>query len=311
MTIETPAAIAPGWYPDPAGSPQVRWWDGASWTDHLALSPVPESVPQPVAPAASATPVVERAYSFNGASSAQPLRFDPTAIRNSRGPISNRSAWTSLILGAFALTLVLVHLVAGQGGYIVTLSSITSIIWGIRALVRRSNGQSTNLWAPILGMLMGLTAATLSLLMLAGLFQPTGTAPAATVHTSTTGGAMVPYISAEARVFPNSPSLTSIESTAGSIAQKIQDKYAGGNDISTDPNAFPVAITAGSGSAVTLPDGEVVGQVPSGIKFQYIAENSGFALTFTDPSTSESVDYASYSSNHFTAQCLATDQTCQ
>jgi len=41
-----------GWYPDPAGSPQQRWWDGRQWSDSLQpVSVTPEPVtPEPVAP---------------------------------------------------------------------------------------------------------------------------------------------------------------------------------------------------------------------------------------------------------------------
>jgi len=31
-------SIAAGWHPDPSGRWQVRWWDGAAWTDHVASS---------------------------------------------------------------------------------------------------------------------------------------------------------------------------------------------------------------------------------------------------------------------------------
>jgi hypothetical protein len=30
------ALVPAGWYPDPAGSPRRRWWDGRYWTDRLA-----------------------------------------------------------------------------------------------------------------------------------------------------------------------------------------------------------------------------------------------------------------------------------
>jgi hypothetical protein len=28
------AAPAAGWYPDPSGGPELRYWDGARWTEH-------------------------------------------------------------------------------------------------------------------------------------------------------------------------------------------------------------------------------------------------------------------------------------
>lgn len=37
---------APGWYPDPAGQPGMRWFDGRSWTNHTANIPQ-RPAPQP------------------------------------------------------------------------------------------------------------------------------------------------------------------------------------------------------------------------------------------------------------------------
>jgi hypothetical protein len=37
MTAPTPA---PGWYPDPNGAPQLRYWNGQVWTDHTASAPI-------------------------------------------------------------------------------------------------------------------------------------------------------------------------------------------------------------------------------------------------------------------------------
>src|SRR4051812_26299132 len=33
MTIPSVPPAPAGWYPDPAGSPRNRWWDGTQWTE--------------------------------------------------------------------------------------------------------------------------------------------------------------------------------------------------------------------------------------------------------------------------------------
>lgn len=57
-TVDTheAAATAPaGWYHDPLGLPQVRWWNGMMWTNEVQ-SPRPEIQVS----AAYRTPVVDR-----------------------------------------------------------------------------------------------------------------------------------------------------------------------------------------------------------------------------------------------------------
>lgn len=35
MTEPTSSNVPAGWYPDPAGGPHSRWWDGVQWTEHF------------------------------------------------------------------------------------------------------------------------------------------------------------------------------------------------------------------------------------------------------------------------------------
>ena len=51
-----------GWYADPAGTGQLRWWDGAQWTDRFQAAPAAnaaQAVPQPANTTAQFTPVAQ------------------------------------------------------------------------------------------------------------------------------------------------------------------------------------------------------------------------------------------------------------
>lgn len=42
------AVLVAGWYPDPSGAADLRWWTGAAWSEHVASAPVrPDPSPSP------------------------------------------------------------------------------------------------------------------------------------------------------------------------------------------------------------------------------------------------------------------------
>lgn len=94
MSNVTPSSVPAGWYPDPAGTPRQRWWDGGAWTEHYNEAPV----------AAQQPGAAQQAY----AGAQQPYSYTATAesLKAPAGiPVYN--IWIWLILGLPMLATIL------------------------------------------------------------------------------------------------------------------------------------------------------------------------------------------------------------
>jgi hypothetical protein len=66
MTDSTPAhAPAPGWYADPSGAPQQRWWDGMQWNEATQPNPAPAYSFGATTPYSHNAPAFESHYNIN------------------------------------------------------------------------------------------------------------------------------------------------------------------------------------------------------------------------------------------------------
>ncbi len=81
----------PMWCPDPAGTHQLRWWDGSKWTDHYTQIPAPQ-------PAASAVPALPATHNSSVVTAYTRQAMPPTRAngRNPKTPLADVVATATL-----------------------------------------------------------------------------------------------------------------------------------------------------------------------------------------------------------------------
>lgn len=140
-----------GWHPDPAGTPQERWWDGTTWTDYLRDTPTaPPAPPEPPAPSESAA-IPEYQPMSSWPSAASPAEFVHTA----QGSPNTPGIWMIAFYPLFALPL---RLLPGTGMLLPDLVlilvilglalaySVIGVVWDHLALRSRNLPAASPFW---------------------------------------------------------------------------------------------------------------------------------------------------------------------
>ncbi|WP_328464254.1 DUF2510 domain-containing protein [Actinoplanes sp. NBC_00393] len=119
--------VPAGWYADPAGTPQQRWWDGFRWTNHLQPAPFVMSLTPPS--------VANRRF-----------RWGLGDAETDRAEGRNSPALHALIFGIVGLVFNPLLLV-----------SVAALVWGVIGLRRSTVGRVQ----AICGMTLGLVSVLL------------------------------------------------------------------------------------------------------------------------------------------------------
>jgi hypothetical protein len=236
------------------------------------------------------------------------LPADPAPVRKS----NNNLAWLSLLFGLLAVGFMIVTFLPGPKTYWVTGAGAVAILLGIIAIVQRISGRTTNVWAPIFGILIGGAAAALMLMGIAvlSLFN-TGTAALLPTSSTTASAEVVPPpASSEPFVFAANAALTADGSVAQQLATAMNQKYAAGKPALAAGQSWPASIKF-TGTQVIAPDASVIASVPTGdtVGYALSADQKSYTVTVSGANPTEVASYGS-GINRFSFTCAPTDINC-
>jgi hypothetical protein len=228
------------------------------------------------------------------------------------GKSNNNTAFLSLLFGLLAVGFMIVTFLPGPKTYWVAGAGAIAIVLGIVAIAQRISGRTTNVWAPILGILVGGGSAALMLMGIAvlSLFD-SGTA--VLLPTSSTTASVVvapPPVSSEPFVFAANPVLTADGSVVQQLATAMNQKYASGKPTLAAGQAWPATIKV-TGTQVAAPDGSAIATIPSGdgVGYTLSADKKSYIITVNGTNSTELASYGS-EADRFSFQCASADTKC-
>ena len=123
MTNPNVTPTPAGWYPDNSGG--QRWWNGVTWTDHIALPPPPQQQWPSTAPApVYINNVINNSGGYPAAGKSVGVAFLLTFLF---GPLG---MFYSTVSGALIMCLVTLLAAAGTAGAALFITWPICIIWG-------------------------------------------------------------------------------------------------------------------------------------------------------------------------------------
>jgi hypothetical protein len=159
-----------GWYPDPTGSGQQRYWDGAQWTNHYA-PPAPQyaqpAPKQPVGPAPNlwwAVPALALLILIGCAGKWVGAEFNGDEVKSETG-LSGGDGWITLVFVVIALGLMIGWRQNGLKGLaigaavVAAIAAIFPLIYiidpsaGASAIIQPDWTRGWGLWPAFLGSL--------------------------------------------------------------------------------------------------------------------------------------------------------------